>query len=91
MIKDVVYENYEYVPKNKIFNFFSNVLYYIIAFPILYVITKIVYNLKIEGKENLKDIKSGAITISNHVLILDCAMVRISIRSKTCIFHNSRR
>lgn len=77
-MKNIVYENYEYVPKNKIFQFFSNILYYIIAFPILHVLTKIIYNLKIEGKENLKEIHSGAISISNHVLILDCAMVRIS-------------
>lgn len=75
-------ENYEYVPKNIIFQFFSDILYYLIAFPILYVITKLVYDLKIEGRENLDNLETGAISISNHVLILDCAMVGLALRDK---------
>lgn len=61
-----------------IFSIFSNILYYIIAFPILTILTKIIYDLKIEGKENIRNLKSGAITVSNHVLVLDCAMVGIA-------------
>lgn len=71
-------EKYEYVPKGIIFNIFSNFLYYIIALPILKIITKIVYDLKIEGRENIQNIEDGAVTVSNHVLILDCAMVGIA-------------
>lgn len=63
----------------------KTILYYGIAFPILLLLTKIVYDLKIEGKENIKNLKSGAITISNHVLVLDCAMVGIACgRKKVC-------
>lgn len=87
-MKNIVYENYQYVPKSIIFNFFSNILYYVIAFPILYIVTKIVYNLKIEGRENLKQVPNGAVSVSNHVLILDCAMVRFSFRKKTCILYD---
>lgn len=75
-------ENYQYIKKNKIFLFFSNFLYYIIAFPILTILLKIIYDLKIEGKENIKNIKAGAISVSNHVLILDCAMVGIAFGMK---------
>ena len=79
-------KNYNYVPKNYIFRTFSNLLYYFIAFPILKILTKIVYDLKIEGKENLKHINSGMITVSNHVLVLDCAMVGIACASKKVYF-----
>lgn len=68
-----------------LFSIFSNLLYYGIAFPILLILLKIVYDLKIEGKENIKNLKSGAITVSNHVLVLDCAMVGIAcIWKKVC-------
>ncbi len=75
-------ENYEYVSKGKIFSFISNMVYYGIAFPILKILTKIVYNLKIEGKENIKNIKTGAISVSNHVLFLDCAIIGLATISK---------
>lgn len=75
-------EKYEYVSKNKLFQMCSDFLYYIIAFPILTIFTKIVYDLKIEGKEKIRNIKGGAISVSNHVLILDCAMVGLSAGRK---------
>lgn len=75
-------ENYEYVKKGKIFNYFSNMLYYGVAIPVLYVLTRLLYDLKIEGKENLENLKTGAITVSNHVLILDCAMVGLALDEK---------
>lgn len=71
-------EHYKYLPKGKLFKLFSNLLYYCIAFPILTLFTKLVYDLKIEGKENIKNLKGGAITVSNHVLVLDCAMTGIA-------------
>ena len=82
-------ENYEYVPKGILFSIFSNLLYYGIAYPILTVLTKLVYNLKIEGRENIKNLKSGAITVSNHVLVLDCAMVGLACRFKK-IYYTTR-
>ena len=41
-----------------------------------------VYDLEIEGKENLRDIKESVITVSNHVLFLDCAMIGLAFRDK---------
>jgi 1-acyl-sn-glycerol-3-phosphate acyltransferase len=71
--------------KKVIFSIFSNVLYYGIAFPILNIVIKIIYNLKIEGKENIKNLKSGAVTVSNHVLVLDCAMIGLACgKRKVC-------
>lgn len=75
-------EKYEYVPNGKIFSIFSNILYYGIAFPILKIVTKVIYDLKIEGKENIRAFKEGAISISNHVLFLDCAMVGLACGQK---------
>lgn len=71
-------ENYEYVPTNISFRIASDVLYYFIAYPILKILTKIIYDLKIEGKDNIRYLNSGAVTISNHVLVLDCAMVALA-------------
>lgn len=75
-------EQYEYVPKGKFFNICSNILYYCIAFPILKILVKIIYDFKIEGKENIRGLKGGAISVSNHVLILDCAMVGLACGRK---------
>lgn len=78
--------NYKYINDGKIFSFFSNLLYYGLAFPVLTVLNKIVYDLKIEGKENIKNLKTGAISISNHVLILDCSMVGLAFGFKKVYF-----
>ena len=71
-------ENYEYIKNGKIFCLFSNLLYYGVAFPILTLFNKIVYDLKIEGKENIKNLKTGAVSVCNHVLFLDCTMVGLA-------------
>ena len=57
-----------------------------IAYLVLLIITKVIYNLKIEGKENLQKIKNGAVTVSNHVLFLDCAIIGIALISKKIYF-----
>ena len=79
-------ENYEYIPNSKMFSLLSNGLYYAIAFPILKILMKIVYDFKIEGKENIRNLKEGAVTISNHVLFLDCAMVGLAYGFKKVYF-----
>lgn len=71
-------KNYEYIPKSKIFSIVSNIIYYGVAYPILKILMKLVYDLKIEGKENIENIKGGAISVSNHVLFLDCAMIGLA-------------
>ena len=76
-------EIYEYVPKeDSIFSICSDFIYYGIAYPILKVITKIIYDFKIEGKENIENLEDGAISVSNHVLFLDCAMIGLAFKDK---------
>ena len=77
---------YEYIKNGKVFSLFSNLLYYGIAFPILTILNKIVYDLKIEGKENIKNLQTGAVSVSNHVLFLDCTMVGLSFGLKKIYF-----
>ncbi len=79
-------EDYQYIKEGKIFSFFSNLVYYGIAFPILTILNKIVYDLKIEGKENIKKLQTGAISVSNHVLFLDCTMVGLAFGLKKVYF-----
>ena len=71
-------DNMDYIPSNLIFKIFSNMIYYGVAYPVLKILLKILYDLKIEGKENLRQIKTGAISVSNHVLILDCGMIAMA-------------
>ena len=76
-------ENYEYVPKeDSIFSICSDFIYYGIAYPILKIITKIIYDFKIEGQENIENLEDGAISVSNHVLFLDCAMIGLAYGTK---------
>lgn len=79
-------ENYQYIRDGKIFSFFSNILYYGVAFPVLTILNKIMYDLKIEGKENIKNLQTGAISVSNHVLILDCTMIGLAFGLKKVYF-----
>ena len=79
-------ENYKYINDGKIFSFFSNLLYYGLAIPVLTILDKIIYDLKIEGKENIKNLQTGAISVSNHVLFLDCTMVGLAFGLKKVYF-----
>lgn len=79
-------EKYQYIKEGKFFSSFSNLLYYGVAFPVLTILNKIIYDLKIEGKENIKNLQTGAISVSNHVLILDCTMIGLAFGLKKVYF-----
>ena len=70
-------DEFTFVNDNLIFNTFSNLLY-MIAYPLLLIINKFLFGFKIEGRENLENIDSGKITISNHVHPMDCTMVGLA-------------
>lgn len=70
-------DDYEFANHSIVFYLFSNLLY-IIAYPILFLLNKIVFNFRIVGKENLDCIKTGKITIANHINPLDCTMMGIT-------------
>ena len=60
--------------KNMVFNFISNTVYYLIGGPILTIVNKVFLGYKIIGRENLKKVQGGKVTISNHMHYLDCTM-----------------
>lgn len=54
-------------------------LLYLIAYPILFLITKIFLGLKVEGRENLSKVGDEYIVVANHINMIDCAMIALSI------------
>lgn len=66
-------KDFELVPKSIFFKLVSTLLY-IIAYPILLVFDKIMYQFHIEGIENIWKVEGGRITVSNHVHPMDCTM-----------------
>jgi len=54
-------------------------LLYLIAYPILFLITKLLLGLRIEGRENLEKVGDEYIVVANHINTIDCAMIAISI------------
>lgn len=67
-------ENYKYINNNPIFKIASDMLFAIIV-PILWILNKVLFGFRIEGKENLKGVKGGKVTISNHIHPMDCTMI----------------
>lgn len=70
-------EDYDFVPNHPLFKILSTLLYYF-AYYVLIVFNKLFFNFKIDGKENIEKIKTGKITISNHVHPMDCTMTAIA-------------
>lgn len=68
--KIVVDDKYKY-KKNWLVLTWQFILYYFIAKPLFLIYGRIFLGIKVYGKENLKNIKGGAITVSNHVHYLD--------------------
>ncbi|MDR2110101.1 MAG: glycosyltransferase [Spirochaetaceae bacterium] len=67
--------------------FFCLLFYYIIAIPILAVVNRCYFGLKIENKGALKKIKkTGVITICNHVHYMDSAICAIGLFPRKPIF-----
>lgn len=62
-------DNYQYIRKNPIGIFFSNVFYFGIAKPILRIYC-FLHGMRVKGKKNLKNIKFGFI-YANHVALSD--------------------
>lgn len=66
-------EDYQFVPKSNFFKIVSFGILFAI-YPLLCVFHKVMYGVKIEGKENLKKIKGAKITVSNHIHPMDCTI-----------------
>lgn len=47
--------------------------------PVLWLINKVWFGLRIEGRENLRDLKGGAVSVMNHVHPMDCTMAKVAL------------
>ena len=88
--KLVVDENYEFLPKNIFFRFFSAVLR-VLAVGFMYLYNTVVFGMKVEGRKNLKGLPSkGFVSVCNHVHGLDCTMVACAL-GVTSLYYPSRK
>lgn len=79
-IDTVLDENYQYLITSPVRKFFSFILYYFIAFPILFVEGKVFRGLKIKGKKNLRAVKKkGYIMYANHTDFRDAYLGHVFI------------
>ena len=69
-----------------LFAAFTNLLAFIV-----YLIDAVFYGFKIEGRDNLRHIRGGAVTISNHIHPMDCTMVKIAAFPRRLYFTSLRR
>jgi 1-acyl-sn-glycerol-3-phosphate acyltransferase len=66
---------YRFINRNVFFRLGSTVLFYLIALPLLDIVSRLFFGLKISGKKNLRYLKGGAVTVTNHIHALDSPMV----------------
>jgi 1-acyl-sn-glycerol-3-phosphate acyltransferase len=85
----VLDENFDYVPRGfwfRVKRFLVAILLHLIVFPIMH----LTHGLRIYGRENLKkhkkELKGGAITVSNHVFMWDYLCVLKAIRPHISYF-----
>ncbi len=46
--------------------------------PLLYLLTALVWGFSMEGREHLRGLNGGAVTVMNHIHPMDCTMVRLA-------------
>lgn len=76
-LKNKVNEKYKFIKKNIFFKI-GAFLFYLFAFIILYPTLSLLYCPKVKGRKNLKKVKN-AVFISNHVFMLDCAILNTHV------------
>jgi 1-acyl-sn-glycerol-3-phosphate acyltransferase len=84
-------DNFKYVHKNPVWKFFSALIYYVLAIPILWLVAKLHYGLKVVGKKKFKRCHlTGYFVYGNHTQDADgfFATVDITAPIKTYIVAN---
>lgn len=69
----------------RFFNVCSRLFYSGIAIPILHIWTHVILGVKIQGSKNLRGLR-GALTICNHVHLLDSALVALAFFPRKIVF-----
>lgn len=59
--------------------------------PVLYVIDTVFLGLHVRGRQNLKKVKGGAVTVMNHVHDMDCTMVKLALFPRRVYFTSLQR
>ena len=72
-------ENFSFVNRNIFFRLSSTLLFYFIVVPLLSMVSRLFFGLKISGKKNLRYLKGGAITVTNHIHYLDSPVVACTL------------
>ena len=80
-----VKDSYRFFPTHPFF-ILGGGLVRLLIYLLVFLFIKPVWGLKIEGGSNLKGIKGGAVTVCNHVHLLDCVMVSYVLRHKNVCF-----
>ncbi len=77
---------YRFINRNIFFRIGSWLLFYVIAIPLLDIVSLLFFGLKIHGKKNLRYLKGGAVTVTNHVHYLDTPMVACTLFPRKPLF-----
>ncbi len=72
-------ENYAFVNRKLWFLIPAFLFKYLIVYPIFYTVTALLLGFRAIGRRNLKAARSGAVTVSNHVHMLDAPMLTFSL------------
>lgn len=72
-------KNYRFVNLNMFFRPASSFVFYVIAIPLLSIVSRLFFGLKIIGKKNFRYLEGGAVTVTNHVHYLDSPMVACTL------------
>ncbi len=75
-------ENFAFINKNIFFRIGSTVLFYLVAIPLLDIVARLWFGLRIKGHKKLRYIKGGAVTVTNHIHLLDPPMVAFGLFPK---------
>ncbi|MGI6278977.1 MAG: glycosyltransferase [Acutalibacteraceae bacterium] len=68
------------------FKLFARIFSTWIATPLLLLWTRVVLGVKVYGRKNLKGLNKGAITVCNHVHLLDSALIGLAVFPRKAIF-----
>ncbi|MBQ4254933.1 MAG: 1-acyl-sn-glycerol-3-phosphate acyltransferase [Bacilli bacterium] len=71
-------KTYRFHHTNPFYRFFSNLLYYVIAYPVIFILLKVFYRVKVVGKKNIKSLRRKPYFVyGNHTQIIDALTSQI--------------
>ena len=64
-------KDYKWIHKSRLWNFFADILYYLIAYPIVKLFNTFVVGLRVKNKGVIRKLKTGCFMYSNHTQHID--------------------